>query len=295
MTSIRCSFLAISLFFLFSCESLVIAQTPEKRETFYFSIGFGGRYINRDSLPDSGDLDFMNYLYRQDTGAEYGLLSLNFRMAPSEKFEFSATAVLLSDLIPNQLNIDVRYKPVPNDKPMTWGMIGSFFIYPQYLENYNSFHLLHDTGFIADLDPNFRQISIYDIGIALGPSLNFSKGRFHGEINLGVGISGFLPFNEHISQKKTDANLRREYHYETHYSPALFFRPGAEAGFRLISFGKASAGITISAGGMWSKRSISYKRTAYIWTTENAITQEIKSEKQWYSKLEIEGGFYLAF
>jgi len=295
MTRIRCQTVAFVLLLLVSFTYRSIAQPSEISEKFRFSVVAGGRYINHDSQPDAGDLDFMNYLYGQGIGADYGLLSLNFRMAPSEKFEFSATAVLLSDLIPNQLNIDVRYKPVINDKPMTWGMIGSFFIYPQYLENYNSFHLNRDTGFIADLDPNFRQISIYDIGIALGPTLNIVKGRFHAEINLGLGISGFLPFNERISQKKTDANLRREFHYETHYSPAFFFSPEAEAGFRLISFGKASTGIILNAGGLWSKRSISYKRTTYIWTTENAITQEIKSEKQWYSKLEIEGGFYLAF
>lgn len=295
MAGIRCHLFGLLMLLQSSFAFWSNAQSSEMVEKFRFSITAGGRYINRDSMPDAGNLDFMNYLYGQNFGADYGLLSLNFRMAPTEKIEFSATAVLLSDLIPNQLNIDVRYKPVLNNKPVTWGMIGSFFIYPQYLENYNSFHLFRDTGFIADLDPNFRQISVYDIGIALGPTLNFSKGRFHGEINFSLGISGFVPFDERISQKKKDANLRREYHYETHYSPALFFRPEAEAGIRLMSFGKTSGGIIIKAGGMWSERSINYKRTTYTWTTEDAITNEIKIEKQWYRKFEIEGGFYLAF
>jgi hypothetical protein len=271
------------------------AQQQQTREKFLFSFNFGGRYINRDSLANTEDLDFMNYLYRQENSAEYGLLSLNFRMAPTEKFEVSATAVLLSDLRPRQLNLDIRYNMSEKDKLPGWGLIGSFFIYPQYLENYNSYHILRDTGFTADLNPNFRQISIFDLGIAIGPSINYHYRRFHTEISFRTGISGFVSFDETISQKKTEANLRREYLYETRFSPAVFFMPEAEVGFDIISSGRTNFGIMLRAGGMWSKRAINYTRTTYTWTSDNSISNDIKPDNEWYRRTEIQGGFYIAF
>ncbi len=298
MMFIRRSFVIIHLLLLLTGVSSSMAQQvqqPNKKEKFCFNLNFGGRYINRDSLANAEDLDFMNYLYKQEKSAEYGFISLNFRMSPAEKIEFSATAVLLSDLSPNQLNIDVRYKPVIHDKPVNWGLIGSFFIYPQYLENFNSFHIQSDTGFTADLNPNFRQISIYDLGIAAGPTMNYQYKRFFTEISFRTGICGFIPFSERISQKKTDANLIREIHYETSYSPAVFFMPEAEAGLRLNSGHRANIGIMMKAGGIWSKRTINYTRTIYTWTSENEIVSDISPENRWYSKIEIQGGFYIEF
>ncbi len=295
MVFIRSSFVIIQLLLLFISGRGLMAQQPPEKEKFCFSMNFGGRFINRDSLANTEDLDFMNYLYRQKNSAEYGFISLNFRIAPAEKIEFGANVVFLSDLSPNQLNFDIRYKPVIHDKPISWGLIGSFFIYPQYLENFNSFHMLRDTGFTADLNPNFRQISIFDLGIAAGPTMNYKYKRFHTEISFRTGISGFVSFDEQISQKKTDANLRREYHYETRFSPAVFFMPEAEVSFSLISGSRSNFGLTMRAGGMWSKRAINYKRTTYTWTTENEIVGDISPEKRWYSKIEIQGGFYIAF
>jgi hypothetical protein len=295
MSSIRNSFVIIQLLLLLTGISQTKAQESVKREKFLFSLNFGGRCINRDSLANTENLDFMNYLYRQENAAEYGFISLNFRMAPTEKIEVSATAVLLSDLSPNQLNLDVRYKMAEQDRPLGWGLIGSFFIYPQYLENYNSYHILRDTGFTADLNSNFRQISIFDLGFAIGPTMNYHYKRFHTELSFRTGISGFVAFDESIYQKKTDANLRREYLYETRFSPAVFFMPEAEAGFDLISSGRTNFGIMLRAGGMWSNRAINYTRTTYTWTSENSVSNDIKPDKKWYRKTEMQGGFYIAF
>ncbi|MHC1775205.1 MAG: hypothetical protein AB9834_07275 [Lentimicrobium sp.] len=295
MTSVRSSFLIIQLLLLFTGVSRSMAQQSAEKEKFCFSLNFGGRYINRDSLANSNDLDFMNYLYKQDNAAEYGYISLNFSMAPSEKIEFSATAVLLSDLSPNQFNLDIRYKPVIKYNHIGWGLIGSFIIYPQYLENFNSFHILSDTGFTADLNPNFRQISIYDLGIAAGPTMNYQYRRFFAEISFRTGISGFISFNERISQKKTDANLIREIHYETSYSPAVFFMPEAELGYKITSGGRLNFGINLKTGGMWSKRAINYTRTTYNWTPENVTISDVHPDETWYSKTEIQGGFYITF
>jgi hypothetical protein len=295
MSSIRIPFVIIQLLLMLTGISQSKAQQPENREKFLFSLNFGGRYINRDSLANTENLDFMNYLYRQDNSAEYGYLSLNFRMAPTEKIEVSATAVLLSDLSSRQLNLDVRYNWAEKDELPGWGLIGSFFIYPQYLENFNSFHILRDTGFTADLNPNFRQISIFDLGVAIGPTMIYHYKRFHTEISFRTGITGFVSFDESISQKKTKANLRREYLYETRFSPAVFFMPEVEAGYNLASSGRTSFGIMLRAGGMWSKRAINYTRTTYTWTSENRISNDITPGKEWYRKTEIQGGFYIAF
>lgn len=276
-----------------SCE--LSAQRQKINEKFYIGLQFGGRTIQRDSLKNTGNLDFMNYLYQADNGPDYGYAGINFRFTPVPGWEFSATTILLSDLIPGQLNFDIRHTLDSISPHLEWGLMGSVFASPQYLEEFNQYHLIADTGYTADLNTNFRQITLYDLGLAAGPFIVFQYRGFHGQFSIRGGFSGFAPFKESISQKKTAANLRREIRYETDYSPTIFIYPEAEAGIDLINSGQTHIGVLLRAGGLFSKRSINYTRTTMTWTAENSIIGKILPEKKLYSRMEIEGGLYIRF
>jgi len=201
----------------------------------------------------------------------------------------------LSDLSPNQLNLSVKYETDSLRTGIVWGLKGAFCAYPQYLNEFNQYHKIQDTGFTADLNTNYRQISVYDLGFAAGPYLSISYNRLHGEIGINLGVSGFLPFNETITQKQTEANLRREINYKTAYSAALFLNPEIEFCFDLNKSTRTKVGIMISAGSLLSQRSINYTRNTATWTNENTVTEKVNPGKILYSKTEIKGGFYISF
>jgi len=271
------------------------AQKQFQKENFFFSLQFGGRNIQRDSLANTGNIDFMNYLYRQTGAPEYGILAVDFRLTPKPGLQVGIQTVFLSDLSPNQLNLSVKYETDSLRTGIVWGLKGAFFAYPQYLNEFNRYHKIQDSGFTADLNTNYRQISIYDLGFAAGPYLSITHNRLHGEIGINLGVSGFLPFNETITQKQTEANLRREIHYKTEYSPAFFVNPEMEFCMDLNKSERTKIGLMISAGSLFSKRSINYTCNTATWTDDNAVIEKVKPGKILYSKTEIKGGFYISF
>ncbi len=281
---------------LITFSSLALsAQNQFKEEKFFLSLQFGGRNIHRDSLANTANIDFMNYLYRQSGAPEYGILALDFRLTPRPGLQVGIQTVFLSDLNPNQLNLNIKYEADSLKQGILWGLKGAFFAYPQYLNEFNQYHKIQDTGFTADLNTNYRQISVYDLGFAAGPYLSIAYKRLHGEIGINLGVSGFLPFNETIAQKKTEANLRREINYKTTYSAALFLNPEMEFCYDLNNSTRRKVGIMISAGSLLSQRSINYTRNTDTWTNDNTVTEKVKPGKILYSKTEIKGGFYISF
>lgn len=287
---------AFAAVLLISFSSLTLnAQNQLKKEKYFLSFQFGGRNIHRDSLANTGNIDFMNYLYRQSGAPEYGIVALDFRLTPWPGLQVGIQTVFLSDLNPNQLNLNIKYEADSLNAGILWGLNGSFFAYPQYLNEFNQYHKIQDTGFTADLNTNYRQISVYDLGFAAGPYISIAHKRLHGEIAINIGVSGFLPFNETITQKQTEANLRREINYKTTYSAALFLNPEIEFCYDLNNSNLRKVGIMISAGSLLSQRSINYTRNTATWTTDNAVTEKVNPGKILFSKTEIKGGFYISF
>lgn len=291
---LRLPALLILITLLFNSSELS-AQQQKIKEKFCFEMQSGGRYVNRDSLDNSENLDFMNYFYQEDKGADYSYVGLNLRFIPDPDWAFSIKAVLLSDMNLKQLNFEVRYTCDSINPILSWGIVGSLFAFPQYLEDFNRYHILRDTGFTADLNPNFRQITIFEMGMAAGPFVGFNYKRLHGQLSLRAGFSGFAPFDELMTQKETHANLRREIRYETGFSPAVFIYPEAEACFDVIKSGRTDIGFLIRAGSLFSKRAINYTRITQTWTTENTIADKIRPQKQFYNITELEGGLFIRF
>lgn len=278
---------------LFTPSSL-LAQNKLNNEQFRIDLQFGIRNIQRDSLPNGADIDFMNYLYDDIDYSDYQFIDLGFTLIPSDNWAFNVGLKMLSDLQTGQLSMSARYFGDGTNASLRWGIGSSFNAYPQYLEAFNNYHILMDTGF-TDLNPNFRQITLYDLSLDIMPFLTFSHKRFQGIISSGVGLNSFVPFKELITQKKTYSNLRREIRYETHFCPSVFSRSEIEAGFDLFKGPKKSFGITLKAGLLLSNRRISYSRTTVTWIEEQTISEDVKPDKKLYTKSDLSWGIYLKF
>ncbi len=275
--------------------SPLLAQTKAEKEHFRIDMQFGNRNIYRDSLPNGADIDFMNYLFNDKEYSDYQFLELGFTLATSDTWSFKAGFKMLSDMQPSHFSITARYYADSLNASFQWGITSSFSIYPQYLDAFNRFHILADTGFTADLNTNFRQRTLNDMGLDISPFLSYNHKRFHCILTTGIGVYSFMPFQELVTQKKTNANLRREIRYETSFSPSISSLSEIEAGFDLITGQKRTFGISLKAGILLLKRNIPYNRTTYTWTETDVITVKVNPDKKLYTKSDLSWGIYLRF
>lgn len=270
------------------------AQNNTRPESFRFDAQFGGRVIHRSMQPMGNDIDFMNYLNDGNDGY-YGVMSFGLTFAPDDKWTFGAGFSMLSDMLPNHMRIEVRRR-INNISPdWTWGIKAIIYAYPQYLNEFNRFHKATDTGIIADLNSNYRQRTLFDLGMSAIPYVCYKNKRFQAILGSGFGLNSFKQFHEIILQKKQGGNLRREIRYETLSSPAITSHSEAEATYAFLKDRSLSFGVIAKTEFLMTFRNISYKRTMFTWTDDNYVEDEIHPERKFYSKADFSLGLYLRF
>ena len=277
------------------CPSIIYAQTLPAKETMRLDLHFGGRIIHRAPVKTGNDIDFLNYMYGGTGSSLYGMMSIGFSLSPNENWTFDTRINLLSDLLPNQMQTQVTRR-IRSITPMwDWGVKARVYLYPQYLDEFNQFHIIKDTGLIADLSHNYRQRSLYDLGISAMPYFKYAGHRFQATLASGLGLNSFIPFREVITQKEPAANFRREIRYKTFYKAVLSSHTEAEATFDFIKNSRTSFGLLLRAELLLSYRNLPYERTVFTWTEDNVTVDKINPKSRIYSKSEFSGGLFLKF
>jgi hypothetical protein len=276
-------------------DNTASAQVKPQKEVIRLDIQFGGRFIQRANQPIGSDIDFMNYL-RDDFGKNsYGVLGFGFMLAPNDRWSFYTGFSMLSDMLPNHMRVTVKHKVDSLNRNWNWGLGSSLYTYPQYLNQFNQFHIQTDTGIIADLNSNYRQRTLFDIGLSVMPWFSYSYKRFQANLSTGFGINSFVPFNEQIAQKKQNSNYRREIRYETSLKPALTSHSEAEITYNLLFNKHVSLGVIAKAEFLMARRTIPYSRTIYTWTTDKPLSENVKPKKKIYTKTDFSAGLFLKF
>lgn len=284
----------ISLLCVLGGNSLY-AQTSPVKETMRLDLHFGGRFIHRATGEIGENIDFLDYMYGGSGNSTYGLMSIGFSLSPNENWTFDTKINLLSDLLPNQMQTQVSRRIRSINPTWDWGVKARIYLYPQYLDEFNQFHILKDTGLIADLSHNYRQRSLYDLGISAMPYLKYKSRRLQAFFASGLGLASFIPFGEVVTQKKPNANFRREIRYQTLYKAALTSHTDVEATFDLLRNSRISFGLLVRAELLLSYRNLPYERTLYTWTEENVVVNKIKPKNRLYAKSELSGGLFFKF
>jgi len=266
-----------------------------RREQMEIHLHYACRETHRSSQPPGDNIDFLNYLnYKADTGCT-GIVRFGFTWSPSEKWTFMADLGMMSDMRFSQMNIGASRIIGKVGNNTSWGLSAGISAYPVYLNEFNEYHLLKDTGLVADLDANYRQQILYDPGLELMPFLLYKKGKFSLRAGTGLRISTFLPFNLLIMQKKEGGNFRREIRYETLFKPALSSFSALKATLMLTDKPGLSVGLQASAQLLFGMRTIPYKRSVLTWTADNRITDEIKPGSKPFTVTEVSGGIVFRF
>lgn len=285
-------YIVTAVLFLSTCFS---ASSQNKREEIRLDLNFGARNIHRAVESPGENLDFLNYLNDGNGNGNFGVLSFGISLSPDTNWSFYAGMSMLSDMLPSHMLLDVKKKLMTNAAGNDFGISGSMLLYPQYINEFNQYHYKTDIDLIADVDKNYRQINLYDLGFSILPYWKINKKRTAIHLATGAGIFGFLPFNQKIAQKKPNANFRRELIYQTSYSPALVSLSRAELSYILLRDNNFNLGIQVKTELLLSYRSLKYKRTINTWTTENSDIKTIKPRPAFYSKAEGSVGLYLKF
>ena len=280
--------LTITLLF-FTASPLLQAQGRfiEKKQT---SIWLGIRDITRDSLANSGDLDFLNYLYSSDEMAEYQYLGLSAHLWFRGNWEADLKVAMYDDFAPTSLNLKAIWMPMSY-----LGFTVGFYNYPQLMNEFNMFHRLSDEGFYGDTDSNFRQRRVHETGVMAGLVMPVNYRFIHFALYLNGGISTLSKFSEKVTQKMINGNMRREVRYSTQHSPALFFFPEAEMGLDCFRIGNATLGIRGHTSWYVVKRSVDYNRAVWEWTYDNPVHHQVDNPNHLFTKFEIDAGIYISW
>lgn len=285
----RClaSILLVLLLSLPSSSLFAQGSFLEKKQV---ALWFGIRDITRDSLPNAGDLDFLNYLHSSDDMAEYQYLGVSAHLWFRGDWEADIKVAMYDDFAPNNLNIKALWLPMRN-----MGFTAGFYTYPQLMNEFNMFHRIEDEGFYGDTDNNYRQRRVQESGLMAGLVVPFSHRWLHATAYLSGGISTFSLFSEKVTQKAINSNLKREIRYSTDISPAVFFFPEFEIGADCFTVGNAKTGIRLHTSWYTVRRSIDYSRVTYDWTYDNPIRTEVDNPAHRFSKFEFDAGFFLTW
>ncbi|MGV8114606.1 MAG: hypothetical protein AB2L17_17075 [Lentimicrobium sp.] len=264
-------------------------------EQMEIHLHFACRETHRNMQPQRDNIDFLNYLnYKADTGCT-GVVRLGFTLSPSEKWTFMADLGMMSDMRFSQMNISASRIIGKAGNSTAWGLSAGISAYPVYLNEFNEYHLIRDTGLMADMNANYRQQILYDPGLELMPFLNYKKSKFSLNAGTGLRISTFMPFNLLIMQKKEGGNFRREIRYETLFKPALSSISALHATLMLTDKPGLSVGLQASAQLLFGMRTIPYKRSILTWTADNRVTDEIKPDSKPFTVTEVSGGIVFRF
>jgi len=273
----------------------VSAIASAQHEQFTFSISTGNRAIHYDSISNSDNPDFLNYRYHNGLKGNYGMLLLEFGFSPDSNWKISSGFGIMSDLALHDATLSVSRKLGKYHRYHTWAIAAGFSLYSQYLNNYHQFQEVHDTLFTTFANSNFIQMDLLDITITAGPEYRFKAKRLNLEQGLKAGIAGFVPFYLTIAQKKEYSNLRREYRYQTHFSPAPAFISTTGFSYNLIETYDFKLAIMVEAIAMISSRTLKYRQTLSSWTLENALITDVSPQKQWYRFTELHAGLRFKF
>jgi hypothetical protein len=272
----------------------VSAQSADN-QSFRLGLQFGGRLIHRELQPLTENLDFLNYLYGGNGNSAYGVLRLGFSFAPNERWTFDAGLGVFSDLFSSQLNVQAARYIKAISSSWGWGIMSGFEVYPQYIDEYNQFHIQKEVELIGDLDKNYRQQTLYDLGISLRPFLRYTGEKLSFTFSAGPGLNAFKPFEVKIMQKKPLGNLRREIRYETSFKPLATVHSGAEFSYTFYQSEAVSFGLLAKAELIAGIRNLPYSQTILTWTAENPLTETIHPDKTFYSKADLTGGVFVKF
>lgn len=267
--------------FLLFCFVSLSAQSQSSK--YHLNLFAGSQGIACQKIWQGGIMDFLNYLEAEGYSENYLYIGVLWHYEINSQLEGRIMVGMQSDMAPVLLNLSTSYF---FGKRLGLGV--SFFGYPEILSNFQFHHQSIDAG-MADFSYNSRSRRIYSMGFAIGPDYRLRYPNVTFDLRLHGGARWISSFSEGFLQKQVNGNYIRAIEYQTHNSPAFYFYPQAELGFRLFSLNSVAVGIKVKAALELSNRSIDYTQRISEWVYE-PYTRTITPYGHSYRKFDYDFG-----
>jgi hypothetical protein len=144
------------------------------------------------------------------------------------------------------------------------------------------------------VDYNVKQFTTYELGFYLSPMLKpIDNDKLKLQLVCNLGMSSFMKEEATFYHKKKQSNERLQYHYTTKNDFQPFIQPKIDVRVKACKVKQISYGFLLNTSYYYSNRSLNYTRTIQTWTSENTLTEQIKSPKHSYSRFECNVGLFL--
>ena len=257
-------------------------------EGYEVSLYFGLKNVKRDSFPNSQHLDFMNYMYAEDGYPDFEYFGISGSIELRGNWESKVKLGFLDDLTLSKLHVSARYFPF-----RYVGFLAGVHGDGMMMNEFSTFHKLEDEGMAGDMNTNFRQRFPFDIGIVGGFIFQKEFRFLETSMVLKGGTSSIMPFEEIVTQKAIDGNLRRQIEYETQYTFDAFFMPEVKVGMNLVTKETYSIGFQLQGDWKFSKKRIRYHKKIYDWVKTNPRISNIKSPVHNSHVVSVDAGIFL--
>ncbi len=277
-------YLALMLLMSLSQQQLFAQNSVIK--SYKTALYFGARNDTRDSLPNTADLDFANYLDESTEYPAFHYLGLSSQVVFQNGFETYVRLDFLDS--PFDIELTTRYFPTKH-----LGLNASFSIRNYYSGDFTAFHRINDPDLFCITESNYTAAHLSDREFSLGVNVMLNFWRIRSTANLNAGYSAFKPISERIEQKQTNGNFRRNVSYDTKLNFDFFVYPQFEFNFDLIKFKTSALGLQFKTSYFLTQKSIDYTRTIAAWTANNQTIQHIDNPKHNLSSITFDFGLFL--
>jgi len=254
------------------------------------SLTVGSEVNEIDRFAPTEQLDFMNYCDPDQGLGEISRLKLGYSVDFYSKLSTELKVILMSDLIPDSYDVDVRYFL----KPWLGFGVGSMLT-KNWMTSFEEYQAMQLPDYYL-VDENVKQFTTYDVGYYLSAMLKpIDTDGFNLRISCNVGVSSYMKEEVKFFHKKKLSNERLQYHYITHSNFQPFIQPEIDVRINAFSLNDISYGLLLHLSYFHSNRSMNYTRTIQTWTSENKVTERIESPKHSYSNVECNVGLFVCW
>lgn len=281
-----------SIFFIILAQlvSIISLGQETKLLNHNFSFTFGYMHLDLEKLPETNNLDFINYIDSPTPNHfEFTTLNLAYRISYSNLVTTDIKLILTSSLEPENFTISATYH-----FGKTFGMGVGFNRFTYYVSNFEQYqkNLLPDYYIY---DENTQYFKAYDHSFYISPSLELVDANWLiSRAFLDFGVSSLSGRNTLFSHKKMLSNEVLTYYYKLDPSYNLFLNPRIEFQIKLWQSKKNTFyGLQINSNYLYISRSLNYTKTIRRWTYDNFTEEKVTAEKHQSNLFNIEYGFVI--
>ena len=227
----------------------------------------------------------MNYVELSNFDYHYLNIGLSGLLELNDKLLFGGTVAIPLGVVPLNFGAGVSYFFSPR-----YGLGLSSFGYQHIQEDFVQYHRDREPDLFAYTALDYRYISVYNTGVALGLEVRYTNQRVLLHLKVHSGVRFVEPMEFTVNQKRKNSNYIRVIDYTWGRNPNFYLLPAIDLNIHLIRFSNAMIGFRFRSSCELSDRSINYTMDLYEWTESEHLRYFIKSPTHPYLKVDYDLG-----